>query len=299
MSEPSSGRHIVTVAGHIGSGKTEVCRQLSKLTGWEVVSAGAILRKMAVEHGMTVLEFNEYVKLHASIDRDIDAYIASRGNHPDSVIVDSRLAWHFVPDSVKAFLVVEPVIAAQRVFRATRPDEDHASIENAASDNAERQRLERQRFMELYYDLVIDTSFTLPEEAAHVLLRRVRSPESPAERPQCWLAPKRLVPTQPVQDAEIQAGRSENGPIDIGVYGGACLILSGHAMVSGAIRCGKNLIECRLIAFEGEPGDLALDDFVRTSTSLAWMHEWEDVHGFQFSTYPAWLSRNERRRQST
>ena len=291
--EHAPGRRIVTVAGDIGSGKTEICRQLSKATGWEVVSAGAILRKMALEHGMGVLEFNEYAKLHTGIDRDIDAYIASRANHPDSVIVDSRLAWHFLPNSLKVFLVVEPTIAAQRVFRATRPDESHASIETAGSDNAERQRMERQRFMQLYgldcdywrnYDLVIDTSYAQPGEAAEVLLRRLQSGESPAARTECWLAPKRLVPTQ-------RAGQEDCPAIDVAVYRGAYLILDGHARASAALSSGRNLIACNLIAFESEPlpGNIALEEFAPTSTSLSRIHDWEAVHGFEFRTYPPWL----------
>ena len=51
--------------------------------------------------------------------------------------------------------------------------------------------MERQRFMQLYgldcdywrnYDLVIDTSYALPEEAAEVLLRKLQSGEPPAGR---------------------------------------------------------------------------------------------------------------------
>ena len=107
---------IITVAGHIGSGKTEVCRQLACLIGWEVVSAGAILRKMAIERGMGVLEFNEYAKSDLDIDKKIDTAIANLESRDTPVIVDSRLAWHFLKGSLKVFLVVEPAIAAKRVF---------------------------------------------------------------------------------------------------------------------------------------------------------------------------------------
>src|SRR5215831_5394095 len=107
--------NTVTVAGHIGSGKTAVCRQLQVRTGWEIVSAGAILRSMAVQHGMSVLEFNEYAKSHPAIDQQIDSYIRSLASRPGQRIVDSRLAWHFLPMSHKVFLVVEPTVGAARV----------------------------------------------------------------------------------------------------------------------------------------------------------------------------------------
>ena len=58
-------------------------------------------------------------------------------------------------------------------------------MEEAGNENAERQRVERQRFMHLYnldcdnwrnYDVVIDTSYILPDEAARVLAEKLSSP---------------------------------------------------------------------------------------------------------------------------
>src|SRR5688572_29850023 len=90
-------RTFIAVAGQIGSGKTEVCRELQKRTGWELISAGGILRRMAVERGMSLLKLNEYAKMDTSVDREIDNYLASLAESPSSLIIDSRLAWHFLP----------------------------------------------------------------------------------------------------------------------------------------------------------------------------------------------------------
>jgi cytidylate kinase len=302
--KPLADHHIVTVAGHIGSGKTEVCRRLNQITGWEVVSAGAILRKMAIEHGMSVLEFNEYAKSHANIDRDIDAYISSFRDRVEPVIVDSRLAWHFLPNSLKVFLVVEPAIAAQRVFTATRPDENHASIATAGTEIAERQRIERQRFMQLYsldcdtwrnYNVVIDTSHALPQEAAAAVLQTMRTGGASPNPQGCWLSPMRLIPTKSVHKLGSEGKFDENARIDVAVYHGWYLILDGHARVSAAIRAGKNLIACNLVAFDSEPlpGNIKLADFVQTSTSLSFLSDWEEAHGFQFTSYPEWLAPKE------
>jgi cytidylate kinase len=289
---PPEQNCIVTVAGHIGSGKTEVCRKLSAVTGWEVISAGAILRRMAVEQGMSVLEFNEYVKQHANIDRDIDNYIASLAKRNESVIVDSRLAWHFLPKSLKVFLVVEPVIGAQRVFRATRPDENHLSVETAAADNAERQRIERERFMQLYgldsdnwrnYDVVLDTSDALPEQAARVLLERIHTAPPPGSGPQCWLSPKRLIPTRVTPDPAPD--------VEIVVAGGVCVILNGHDRVKAAVQAGAPLVQCSPIAFENEllPGDLKPLDFATRHVSRSIVQDWEAALEFRFATLPHWV----------
>lgn len=180
---PSQGdRVLVTVSGQIGSGKTEVCRELGRRTGWKIVSAGSILRGMAAEHGMSVLEFNEFAKSHPEIDQKIDSYLASLADSSESLIIDSRLAWHFLPRAVKVYLTVERLIGAKRVFLASRTDETHTSAETAYIDIAERQRLEQERFFSLYainaedwrnYDLVIDTTHASPSEVADVVMKRI------------------------------------------------------------------------------------------------------------------------------
>ena len=114
---------ILTVSGLIGSGKTSVCRELSGLTGWRVVSAGTILRRMAEDRGLSVIELNEIAKTDESIDKLIDDQLIALRDSTQSLIVDSRLAWHFIPNSYKVHLIVDTSIAANRVFNAQRSDE--------------------------------------------------------------------------------------------------------------------------------------------------------------------------------
>jgi CMP/dCMP kinase len=194
-------RVLITVAGQIGSGKTEVCNEIGRRTGWRVISAGVIVRRMAAQRGMSVLEFNEYAKTHKEIDREIDGYLASLDNEPESLLIDSRLAWHFLPDSYKVYLVVDPRVGAERVFRASRAGENHTSRETASLNIAERQRLEQERFFSLYsvkpgdwrnYDLVIDTTYASPGEVADVIMQRAMD-GAPSQRPECWLSPQRLI----------------------------------------------------------------------------------------------------------
>lgn len=291
----------VTVAGHIGSGKTEVCRKLHALTGWEIVSAGAILRQMAIAKGMTVLEFNEYAKSHPEIDLEIDSYIRSLASKPGMRIVDSRLAWHFLPRSFKLFLIVEPSVGAARVFSATRPDESHSSIGNAAIDNAERQRLERQRFNELYgldcdywrnYDLVVDTTHIAAEDAAKVSLSCLGSTLADL-KPDAWLSPQRLLPTRAIAELETDgadAARGSDDRVDVAVYSGCCFIVAGHAKVSAALQRGEGLIRCRVVAFEREslPAGIPLDRLA--SVSATFIAGWEAAHGFSFTAYPPWFA---------
>ncbi len=166
---------ILTVSGLIGSGKTSVCRELSALTGWRVVSAGTILRRMAEERGISVIKLNEIAKTDKSIDKLIDDQLIALRGSAEPLIVDSRLAWHFIPDAYKIHLVVDTDIAADRVFRAQRSDESYGAPGEAYAANAKRQMIENERFQHYYgidcedwrnYDLVLDSRTLMPGRLA-------------------------------------------------------------------------------------------------------------------------------------
>jgi cytidylate kinase len=258
---------------------------------------------MAQERGMSVLSLNEYAKMDTSVDREIDGFLASLAHSPASLIIDSRLAWYFLPEALKTYLVVDPNIAAERVFKADRTDENHTSIDIAYANNKERERLERERFVKLYsidpqnwrnYDLIVDSTTASPDEVASIVLERIHQESDFYPRPECWLSPQRLIPTRPL--SEFTGGFDEEGPndcasLDVAVYNGAFLIVNGHASAAKALRLRQSLIRARLAAFETEQlfGGVSLETFARNSISLTAIRGWEEAHGFRLSTYPDWL----------
>jgi cytidylate kinase len=101
--------------------------------------------------------------------------VINLGKTGDKLIIDSRLAWHFIPNAFKVFLSVDPLLGAERVFSASRSDEDNPSLQKTLENNARRQAFEDERFQKLYgvkfrepgnYDLVVDTSHDSPEQIA-------------------------------------------------------------------------------------------------------------------------------------
>lgn len=168
-------KRIIALSGDIGGGKSSVATALQHLTGYEIIGTGAIQRAIAKQRGMTTLELNQLSKTDRSVDDEIDNYVINLGKTRDELIIDSRLAWHFIPDSFKVFLKVDPQIGAQRVFNAGRAEENNPSLEATLENNAKRQAMEDERFYKLYnirfrqesnYDLVVDTSVDAPEHIA-------------------------------------------------------------------------------------------------------------------------------------
>lgn len=142
------------------------------------------MREMAAERGMTILELSRSAEGGDTIDREIDARTVSLAEERDDFVMDARLGWHFVPDSVKVFLEVRPEVAAQRIYRAQRGAEhENVSLGDTRRAIERRTESEATRYMTYYdldysdhsnYDLVVDTSDRSIEEVVGAIVEHVR-----------------------------------------------------------------------------------------------------------------------------
>lgn len=165
-------KHIITLSGDIGSGKSSVAAELQQLTGYDIVGTGKIQRAIAERRGLTTLELNKISATDRSVDDEIDNFVIELGKSKDRLIIDSRLAWHFIPSAFKVYLSVDATVGAERVFNAGRSDEHNPSLAETLQNNLKRQTYEDERFFKLYgvhfrrfdnYDLVVDTSEHAPD----------------------------------------------------------------------------------------------------------------------------------------
>jgi cytidylate kinase len=177
-------RPIVTVSGRPGSGKSTVAKALAARLGLDHVSSGDFMRQMAAERGVTVLELSRQAEATDLIDREIDDRTARLGRGRDGFVMDSRLAWHFIPGSVKVFLDVSPDVAAQRIFGDGRAQEsENVDLDATIASTAARAASESKRYRDYYgidyldatnYDLVVDTSALSVEEVVDEILAYLR-----------------------------------------------------------------------------------------------------------------------------
>ena len=114
-------KDIVTLSGDIGGGKSSVARILTEALGFQLISAGGLQREIAASMGLTTLQLNELSADDRSVDDKIDSRTQWLGENSDRIIVDSRLAWHFIPGAYKVFLSVDPAIGFPPSHRSPSP----------------------------------------------------------------------------------------------------------------------------------------------------------------------------------
>lgn len=175
----------ITITGDLGSGKSVVSKALSAELGFEIYSTGKVQREIAARLGMTTLELNQFAETHPEIDDEIDSAFIRLNAQPQGLIVDSRLAWFFMPDSFKVFLKVPVEVAAKRIMNdPTRKSEKYQDAVQAVEELRARKMSENERFLEKYkadcthmgnFNLVIDTADFTPDQVAWQIIDGFKS----------------------------------------------------------------------------------------------------------------------------
>lgn len=170
----------ITITGDLGGGKSAVSRILCERTGYEYISTGRIQRQLAQEMGLDTLEMNRRADSDPSIDQRIDGIFVELGKDPKGYVVDSRMAWFFLPESFKVYLQADIRIAAARILSdPTRNSEQYRNLDEAVEKLTARKQSENARFLKKYgadsthlanFDLVVDTANRTLEEVAELIL---------------------------------------------------------------------------------------------------------------------------------
>ena len=169
------GSHInnimkITVYGLAATGTSTVSTLLAQQLKYEYRSSGELARQEAANLGMTIYEFDTYSANKPEFDIARDDKIATYGATKDNFVFDSRLAWHFIPDSFKIHLVAE----AEETFKRVAAREN-CSISKARKITENRRKVMEARFQKIYpdvlfpppnniFDITIDTTHSVPEE---------------------------------------------------------------------------------------------------------------------------------------
>lgn len=181
---------IITISGAPGSGKSTVARIIAARLGFRHYSAGDFMRELAEKRGVSLLELGKAAEKDKSIDKELDDRTAKLGASADDFVIDSRLAYHFIPGSFKVFLTVDEMEAARRVFgdvkkklKGRKVEKESTTLSSTLAAIRKRKKSEQRRYRQYYginpyslkqYDLVVDTTKATPEAVAEKIVDAVK-----------------------------------------------------------------------------------------------------------------------------
>ena len=193
----------ITLSGELGSGKSTVANYLISKMPFKIVSAGLLFRQLAAKHGMSAKEFNEFIENDPKYDHYVDDTMAELGRTDEKIIFDSRMAWHFVPQSFKIYLYVDVDTATERIFNDTgRVSESYSDKATARQEIIDRRKSELLRYQSFYhcdlddysnYDLIVDTSHATRDEVNELVFNSFKAFDEGKEYTKIWLSPKSLI----------------------------------------------------------------------------------------------------------
>lgn len=179
-------KHAITFSGDIGSGKTTVAKFVEKWTDFELMVVGNLFRDEAAVRGISFDEFQTLMKKDKSIDLAIDIRQKEFIDSRSEFLADSRLSAYFAPNAFNVYFIVDPLIGAERNFKALAKDPQRLvesnikSVQEMMESNFQRRESEKARYAKLYsfdytdlrrYDLVISTNHLKPKEVAEAVFK--------------------------------------------------------------------------------------------------------------------------------
>lgn len=285
---------IITISGEPVSGKSTVVKKLEeeyKKMGYRVhiVTTGHIFRERAKKEYLKMypdrkdanladIQADEtFASKRAEIDATIDGTIAQMGKEINSeertndvYIIDSRLAWHNIPESYAVRLTVNEKIAGQRVFAdQSRGSEDsYESVEEATEKTRQRKLGEIARYKQRYgvdladqanYDLIVDTSYSNTPELTSIIINGEKSYREGKYYPKTWASPVNFLSVQKGRETSsmsiagntieslVERIKSEGydpikGTLDIAEEDGVKYVLEGNHRTMAALVAGKTLL---------------------------------------------------------
>ena len=181
-------KQIITICGGLGSGKSSTAKKVAEILGFQHFSSGDFFRQAGLELGLSINEVNKRAEADPKIDEVTDQKLRDLRN-TDKIVIDSRTAFHWIPESFKVYLDLPPEIAKARILNSIKEDKLRAQSEQVSSEEdvykkmSERFESEQKRYWELYkinnteksnYDLIVDTDKNNLEQVVDIVVSKYK-----------------------------------------------------------------------------------------------------------------------------
>jgi cytidylate kinase len=172
----------ITIGGLAGAGKSTIAKLLAKKLNLKHYSNGDFMRAIAEQKGLSLLQLSKLAEKDSSIDRELDERQIALGKTEDNFVIDSRLGFHFIPDSIKLFLDAPLKIRIERILADKSRVENNPNFEEAKVNIKKREKSELKRYKDYYnlnpydisnFDFIIETTGKSPDKVADRIIELI------------------------------------------------------------------------------------------------------------------------------
>jgi cytidylate kinase len=248
---------LITISGALGAGKTVLARRLADTLDCLYVSTGAIQRSLAQQVGLTTLEYNKRAEASPAIDAALDDAFTALVADQKRLVIDSRLAWHRLPASIKIYLTCDERTAAARVAAdVERTAEHYQNASDALQQIRDRRRSEVERYKNNYgvdisdfhnYDIVLRTDDLTVEQIHQAVAAYLQSMTKPLLLSNPWLIFPTAVPGEAAgSDKDLHVVAAHD------IY----FAVGNHALLQEALTNGAPVVGAKLLPAIADDSEL-------------------------------------------
>ncbi len=180
---------IISFNGDEGSGKSTIAKKVAAELKYPRYYMGQIFRDMAKKRGMTIAEYVKSGEEDPRVDKEVDDYLLRLAKEQSDFVLESRTAWHLLPQSLKIYLKVEESEGAKRIFKALQEENSRNevkslnSIDDVVENIRQRRKTDDIRYKKYYginirdmknFDFVLDTTNLTREEVFEKVIGFIR-----------------------------------------------------------------------------------------------------------------------------
>ena len=178
-------KEIITINGFPGSGKSSTADLVAKELNFKRFSSGDFMRQIALDRGISLNELSKKAESDTEVDKSIDEAV-KKARESEKMVIDSRLAFHWIPNSFKVYLDLPPEIAKERIANNLKTNkfrqesEGKMNVEEVYKKIIERFESEKKRYLNLYqvnhadknnFDLVVDTNKNNLKQVVNIIVQ--------------------------------------------------------------------------------------------------------------------------------
>jgi len=181
-------KEIITINGFPGSGKSSTADLVAKELDFKRFSSGDLFRKIGLNLGISLNEVSKRAETDPIIDKMTDDEVKKIGTMK-KIVIDSRLAFHWIPESFKVYLELPLEIAKQRISndlkvnKLRQESETSSNVEEIYKKIVQRFESEKKRYWNLYkvdhanknnFDLIVDTGKNNLKQVVEIIVSEYR-----------------------------------------------------------------------------------------------------------------------------